>query len=117
MQVSERVEGHYEIQDEPFGKAYAWRPGHLVIECYCGEVLTITYSVSICECGADHASTFREELCAGRGWGMKLFTPGAIPEMSKTPGCLVERALDKELVSCLPAEILLAPAFLPAQDR
>ena len=66
MQVSERVEGHYEIQDEQFGKAYAWRPGHLVIECYCGQVLTITDSASICGCGADHESTFREELCAGR---------------------------------------------------
>jgi hypothetical protein len=31
--VIEHIEGRYESQDVPFGKAYAWRSGHVVGEC------------------------------------------------------------------------------------
>ena len=60
------TEGHYEAQEVPFGKVYAWRPGRVVIECDCGEVMFLTYSVTVCGCGTDHASAIQEELDARR---------------------------------------------------
>ena len=60
--VLERLEGHYDVQDIPFGKVYRWCPECVVIECVCGEKPTLTSSRVSCECGADHASVVREEL-------------------------------------------------------
>src|SRR5215208_1645481 len=61
--VIERIEGCYEAQEVPFGVVYQWHPGYLLIECGCGERLTLTCFISTCtECGADHASVIQEEL-------------------------------------------------------
>ena len=60
------TEGHYEAQEVPFGKVYAWRPGRVVIEYGCGEVMFLTYSVTVCGCGTDHAAAIQEELDARR---------------------------------------------------
>jgi hypothetical protein len=62
MLVVERVQGRYEAQDVPFGKVYAWRSGQVILECDCGERLTINSCATVCECGLDHAATIREEL-------------------------------------------------------
>ncbi len=61
--VIERVQARYDIQEEPFGRVYKWRPEGVLIECECGETMTLTASASTCEeCGAEHAGLVREDL-------------------------------------------------------
>ncbi len=73
--VIERIEGHYESLEVPFGVVYSWCPECLVLECVCGEMLTLTGSgITCCECGADHADTVREELL-GRRLGDQALHP------------------------------------------
>ena len=63
--VIERSGGRYEVQEVEFGTVYKWCPECVVLECDCGQRLTLTRSESTCpECGADHASIVREELAA-----------------------------------------------------
>ncbi len=65
MEILTCTEGCYEIQDVEFGKVYRWCPECVMVECDCGENPTLTCSESVCVwCGADHASTIREELAA-----------------------------------------------------
>jgi hypothetical protein len=65
--VVEHLEGHYEAQEVPFGVVYRWCPECVVIECDCGERLTLTSSMTTCgECGADHGAVAREEMAIGR---------------------------------------------------
>ena len=56
--IIERVEAHYESHEVPFGKTYEWHPGYVVLQCDCGEELTLTgTSTTIrCRCGADHSA-------------------------------------------------------------
>jgi hypothetical protein len=56
QKVIERVEAHYEAREVPFGKVYEWHPGHIALECECGEklILTTTSTITTCsQCGAD----------------------------------------------------------------
>ncbi len=56
QKVIERVEAHYEAREVPFGKVYEWHPGHVALECECGEklILTDTSTITTCgRCGAD----------------------------------------------------------------
>ncbi len=63
----ERLEGRYEVQEVEFGRVYKWCPECLVVECECGERLTLTSSITVCHrCGVDHATVVREELDARR---------------------------------------------------
>lgn len=63
MQVIERTEGHYDVEEVEFGTLYRWCPQCVVVECDCGERLTLTRSETTCErCGVDHAPIVREEL-------------------------------------------------------
>lgn len=65
MAMIEYTEGHYEIQDGEFGKAYRWCPDCVLVECDCGESTTLSSSETTCAwCGADHAATVSEELAA-----------------------------------------------------
>jgi hypothetical protein len=58
----ERVEGHYEVQDVEFGQVYRWCPECIVVECDCGERLSLTGSTTVCSlCGADHTDIVQEE--------------------------------------------------------
>ena len=67
MQVIERTEGHYDIQEVQYGTVYRWCSECVVVECDCGERLVLTHSESTYPaCGADHASIIREELAARR---------------------------------------------------
>ena len=51
----ERVGACYEVQDVAFGKVYKWRPESIVLECECGQRLSLTTSTTSCvECGQDH---------------------------------------------------------------
>jgi hypothetical protein len=62
-----QTEGHYDVQEVPFGMVYKWRPEHSV-ECGCGEILVLSaYSITTCRrCGADYAAYVPEELADGR---------------------------------------------------
>jgi hypothetical protein len=76
MKVTERIEEHYETQEVPFGKVSAWRPGRVMIECDCGERLTLTGSTTVCACGVDLTSTLRGTLSAKQSRDEDLH-PGA----------------------------------------
>ncbi len=60
--VIERTVGHYEVREIPYGKDYVWCPECVVVECDCGERLTLTASETVCQCGADHTTLVQEEL-------------------------------------------------------
>ena len=48
MRVIEREQGHYDVQDVPYGTVYTWRPQRVLFECECGETLTWTASAGHC---------------------------------------------------------------------
>jgi hypothetical protein len=63
--LTERLEAHYEIQDLKMGKVYRWCPERAVVECTCGEQLTLSAFNTTCpECGTDHADIVEEVLVA-----------------------------------------------------
>ena len=65
--VIERVQAHYEVQDVEMGKVYRWRPETVVVECTCGEQLSLSAFKTTCpECGADHVAIVEEMLVARR---------------------------------------------------
>jgi hypothetical protein len=66
VRVIESVQGRYEVQEVPFGKVYAWRPGHFVFECSCGEEAVLNASASACRCGTNHMDAVRQELGTGK---------------------------------------------------
>ncbi len=62
----EYVKAHYEVQDLEMGKVYRWCPERAVVECTCGEELTLSAFNTTCpQCGANHAAIV-EEVLAGR---------------------------------------------------
>ena len=67
MQIIERLEGHYEAREVPFGIVYRWCPECLVAECGCGERVALTPSMSTCAgCETDHAAIVQEWLASKR---------------------------------------------------
>ena len=60
--VIRHTEEHYEVHEIPYGKDYVWNPECVIVECDCGERLTLTASETICKCGADHRVLVQEEL-------------------------------------------------------
>lgn len=66
VNVIERVAGHYEVYEAPYGRSYTCCPGRVVVECGCGERPILTSSRFVCRCGANHASVVAEELAVGR---------------------------------------------------
>jgi hypothetical protein len=89
-QVIMSTEGGYEVSEVEHGRVYRWKPGHIVLECECGERLTLTRSESTCpECCADHAGVIGAWLEAvGGGRKMKLYTLGATGTPPRMMGCL-----------------------------
>ena len=62
LTMVERVEGHYEVQNVEFGQVYRWCPECVVVECDCGERLSLTGSTTVCSwCGATHTDIVQEE--------------------------------------------------------
>src|SRR5215217_4967667 len=58
-----RVEGHYEVHETPFSRAYDWYPACVILECECGEKLTLTGSstVAACrQCRVNHSSVIQD---------------------------------------------------------
>ncbi len=67
VKIIECVEAHYNIQAAEFGTVYKWRPESVMIECECGEMVTLTASSTTCEeCGAGHTGLVRENLAVRR---------------------------------------------------
>jgi hypothetical protein len=59
--VIERVQPRYEVQEVEFGEVYKWRPKRVVVECQCGQRLSLTSSTTSCaECGRDHVLAVKE---------------------------------------------------------
>jgi hypothetical protein len=65
VKLIERVQAHYEVQDLEMGKVYKWCPERALVECTCGEQLTLSAFKTTCpECGTDHADIVEEVLVA-----------------------------------------------------
>ncbi|MBV9454543.1 MAG: hypothetical protein JOZ19_10550 [Rubrobacter sp.] len=62
MHVIERAQGRYDVEDVEFGRVYKWQPTSVLVECECGQRLSLTSSMTNCECGMDHTADIREEL-------------------------------------------------------
>lgn len=59
--VKVRVEGHYEVEEIPYGKDYRWVPAHALVECDCGRVMDVDSHHTVCpDCGTDHAAVFED---------------------------------------------------------
>ena len=59
MEITARVEGHYEVHETPFARSYQWQLGYVTVVCDCGEKLTLsaTSTSSTCgKCGADNSA-------------------------------------------------------------
>ena len=46
--VIECAQAHYEVQDVEFGKIYKWCPERVVVECQCGQRLSLSASMTSC---------------------------------------------------------------------
>ncbi len=69
VRVIERVAEHYDTQEMEFGRIYRWCPECVVVECDCGERMTlkrldiiIDPGVTCEECGAKVSPRIREEV-------------------------------------------------------
>jgi hypothetical protein len=61
--VIEHLQARYEVQEVEVGKVYRWRPENVLVECDCGERLTLTRVQSTCgRCSADHSAHVQQEL-------------------------------------------------------
>jgi hypothetical protein len=59
--VIERVQPRYEVQEVEFGQVYKWRPERIVVQCRCGQRLSLTASTTSCtECAANHELAVKE---------------------------------------------------------
>jgi hypothetical protein len=84
--VIDSIGGSFEPQEVPLGVVYKWHPGYVLLECGCGEGLTLTCSTTNCgECGADHAAVVQEEL-AGQCWEEEALRPWRYAEDRKGLG-------------------------------
>jgi hypothetical protein len=64
--VIERVQPRYEVQAVEFGKVYKWRPERVVVDCQCGQRLSLTPLTTSCaECGTDHVLAVKESSTDG----------------------------------------------------
>ena len=73
--VIDSIGGYFEPQEVPFGVVYKWHPGYVLLECGCGEGLSLTCSMTTCGgCGADHVDIVEEEL-AGQCWEEEAVHP------------------------------------------
>ena len=66
--IVEQTEGHYDVQEVEFGRVYRWCLQCVIVDCDCGERLSLTASsTAVCRrCGADHTATVRAELAPKR---------------------------------------------------
>jgi hypothetical protein len=57
VQILQRLQAHYENRELPFATVYEWHPASVILECDCGEQVTLSDTSSTtttCSgCGAD----------------------------------------------------------------
>jgi hypothetical protein len=60
-QIRERIEGHYEVEEVPYGRVYKWTVGHALVECEnCGQLMIVDPAATACpDCGTDYAEVTR----------------------------------------------------------
>jgi len=60
-QIKERIEGHYEVEEVPYGRVYKWTPGYALVECEeCGQLTIVDAVATACpKCGADYTTVAR----------------------------------------------------------
>ena len=64
--VIERVQPRYEVQEVEFGQVYKWRPERIVVQCRCGQRLSLSASTTSCtECATDHELAVKEASKTG----------------------------------------------------
>jgi hypothetical protein len=64
--VIAHTQGHYEVQETPYGETFVWCPECVVVECDCGERSVLSASQSTSRCGADHGAVIGKELASKR---------------------------------------------------
>ncbi len=64
--VIECIEGHYQVQEAPYGEAFVWCHEQVVVECDCGQRLVLSASEPVCGCGRNHAAVIRKALPSHR---------------------------------------------------
>ncbi len=63
VRVLECVGAHYKAQDVPRARVYRWCPATVLLECECGERLTLTSLRTVCfSCRTDHKNVIAEVL-------------------------------------------------------
>ena len=61
--ITDRARAGYEVEEVEYGKVYSWNPESVVVECGCGEKVSLTDSETVCkECGAEHTRLVRENM-------------------------------------------------------
>ena len=60
--IIRHTEEHYEVHEIPYGRDYNWCPESVIVECDCGERLSLTATETTCTCGADHTALVQEGL-------------------------------------------------------
>lgn len=51
VRIIERIEAHYKPRELPFGKTYEWHPARVILQCDCGEKVTLTATNTSTACG------------------------------------------------------------------
>jgi hypothetical protein len=92
---TEHTEGHYDVQEVEMGEVYTWRPESVVVECDCGEKLTLTPPLRPPAASAGRSiRPSSKKGCLTSGWRTRRCIPGAMQSIAKTSECLTKRALD-----------------------
>ena len=59
--VKASVQGHYEVEEIPYGRDYKWVPAHALVECDCGRTTDVDGAHAVCSgCGSDLAGAVGE---------------------------------------------------------
>jgi hypothetical protein len=87
--ITDRARAGYEVEDVEYGKVYSWNPESVVVECGCGEKVSLTDSETVCkECGAEHKGLVREDLSDRQPQGDEEVHPWRYTEDDEDNGAL-----------------------------
>ncbi len=81
-----------------FGRVYRWCPGHVVLECGCGERSVLPAPQPPAGVGWTTRPLSRKSP-SPVGLETKRFAPGAMPGTAKTPAYPIQRALAARLAA------------------
>ena len=72
------VEGHYEIDETPFGRPYKWHPSYVTLKCDCEAELTlsgVSATPGCGRCGTDHSESVNDTQKGGGSLGHEVSPP------------------------------------------